>query len=133
MAEKSVRNMKTMYTRVATMRPFSNILDSCLKGPIRNIVLQASHQQSRLLAGISIDYEAHPSADAVFSGFHTGVRCSACQGSINPTSRQVLGLLTAYEYMIRREGRKCNLPADHQDVGERIQHCKLCRKEEEQR
>ena len=43
MAQKSVRNMKTKYTRVATMRPFSNILDSCLKGPIRNIVLQASH------------------------------------------------------------------------------------------
>ena len=42
-ALKSVRNMKTMYTRVAMMRPFSNILDSCLKGPIRNIVLQASH------------------------------------------------------------------------------------------
>lgn len=65
MAEKSVRNMKTMYTRVATMRPFSNILDSCLKGPIRNIVLQASHPTVRWLAGISIDCEAHPSADPV--------------------------------------------------------------------
>lgn len=48
------------------MRPFSNILDSCLKGPIRNIVLQASQQQSMWPAGISIDYEAHPSADALF-------------------------------------------------------------------
>lgn len=31
--------MKTRYTRVATMRPFSNIFDSCRRGPIRNIVL----------------------------------------------------------------------------------------------
>ena len=31
--------MKTRYTRVATMRPFSNIFDSCRRGPMRNIVL----------------------------------------------------------------------------------------------
>ena len=37
--------MKTRYTRVATMRPFSNILDSCRRGPMRNIVL---HGQDNL-------------------------------------------------------------------------------------
>ena len=39
--------MKTRYTRVATMRPFSNIFDSCRKGPMRNIVL---HGQDTLLS-----------------------------------------------------------------------------------
>lgn len=42
-AQNRVRAMKTRYTRVATMRPFSNILDSCRSGPIRNIVLQHTH------------------------------------------------------------------------------------------
>ena len=39
--------MKTRYTRVATMRPFSNIFDSCRRGPMRNIVL---HGQDTLLS-----------------------------------------------------------------------------------
>ena len=46
-AETKVRAMNTRYTRVATMRPFSNIFDSCRSGPIRNIVLQ--HRQALMV------------------------------------------------------------------------------------
>ena len=49
MAETSVIAMAVKYTSVATMRPLSNMLFSCLMGPIRNIVLQAPAQ-----AGVSI-------------------------------------------------------------------------------
>ena len=40
MADTSVMAMAVRYTSVATRRPLSNMLFSCLMGPIRNIVLQ---------------------------------------------------------------------------------------------
>lgn len=39
MAETRVSAMAARYTTDATMRPLSNMLFSCLSGPIRNIVL----------------------------------------------------------------------------------------------
>ena len=74
--------MKTRYTTVATMRPFSNIFDSCRNGPIRNIVLHSdrAHTHSSLSKHIA-------------SSRHTTLCCKNC--------RHEMRLLLAHLLIIR--------------------------------
>lgn len=60
MADTNVMAMAVRYTSVATRRPLSNMLFSCLMGPIRNIVLQtpstrSTRRVSALMSGQQIN------------------------------------------------------------------------------